>query len=342
MKAMPLLLLAFAAISAWTGETLTPEAYLRRLADIDGALESGNFEQAKELSGILAGLTVAWPQGPLHGDPTIAVLVNRSAMAAARLRVQADLAVLALSSGATPTVGDAQALARIASRADQAAWRLRSGGDIAGIPQDVQLSVTWQDRVFAALTWVRDVLRDAIDWLRNLLRLDRGADGGHGDGGSLVLPISLVLVGIILVLAVVMAWRTWRSAPAPVLESIGSEQKRAIDADPRSRAVDEWQTYAQRLITEGRYREATRAWYHALLVQCWSNGLIHHRVGKTNWEYALLLPAGLSWRDRFRDLTLRYDRIWYGYRDDADTVGSFSHDAGDILAMLRRDSAGGA
>ncbi len=338
MRTMAALLLAFSITAAWTGETLTPEAYQQRLMGIESALADGDFTQATALSDTVASLTVTWPQGPLHGDPTIAALIHHSALAAARLRVHADILALASATGSTAMSGDAASLARIARRDGESAWQLRSGGDIAGIPTRVRMPTTWQDRVLDALTWIHDAVSELLHWLRSLLPGARSADG-HDGSGSLVQPISLILVGIILILALVMAWRTWWTAPTPVQQSGSPVARSGIDADPRSRAVDEWQAYAQRLAAEGRYREATRAWYHALLVQCWSNGLIHHRVGKTNWEYALLLPMGLAWRDRFRGLTLQYDQIWYGHRDDAEAVESFSRDAMEILAMVRRGSA---
>ena len=108
-----------------------------------------------------------------------------------------------------------------------------------------------------------------------------------------------------------------------------------IAADPRSRAADEWIRYAQELLALGRHREAIRAWYHAILVGCWSNGLLHHRVGLTNWEYALALSAANSWRARFLDLTQRFDQAWYGGRVEIDESHAFALEAEQILAQLR-------
>jgi hypothetical protein len=342
------LLTAVAASSATSvavaAELLTPERYVERLHQIDAALAHGDRAQAASLSAAGADDEVSWPSGRLKVDPTINVLIASAASAQARLRIAAVLdecsARPAARSGAAASAAvSASRLARIAQQEADAQSVLRNGGSISGLPEtDLPMLASWQDRMVDALRWLRDAIGRALEWLIKWLA-GHPNDEKPVDSATQVLVISCVLVGGILAVAAVMAWRGWRTRSASVPRMVSAPAARGVDADPRSRAVDEWLEYAQQLFAAGRYREATRARFHALLVQCWSHGLIHHRVGKTNWEYALLLPAALAWRSQFQDLTRQYDCIWYGGRDDREAVEHFAGDAQEILRTLRPSAA---
>jgi hypothetical protein len=331
---LPLCLLVLAAAAAPGVETVSPADYQQRLAAIAAALERGDRSAALSLSEMLAAVQVSWPEGALPADPTITALIRSSAFAAARLRLNAVQGSIAASGNAPAVVIDATALATIAEREANARLGLRTGGDIAGLGElPAQLPESWSQRLYDAVLWLRGCLSDFVDWLRSWLR-NHSRDGDEGGKDSAVMPVMLTVVGLIMLVVVVMAWNARRTTsplgPLPALSATPT----GVDADPRTRAVDEWLAYARHLMAAGRHREATRAWYHALLVQCWSKGLLHHRIGRTNWEYALALPASVGWRRQFQGLTGRYDLIWYGGRDEADAVREFAHEAGGILAIL--------
>jgi hypothetical protein len=336
MMARLLMLVLFCAAGVWADESILPEAYLQRLTAIDAALSAGNGKQANILCSALSGLAVTWTQGALPVDPTIATLVQKSAFAAARMRIHAVLNALSVPAVKATSPADAQALASIAQSEADKMLKLRSGGSIASMPTvGPEIPTTWQQRGEDVLESIRDALGKFFHWLLKWIIGEHSNQGDSGNG-SMVVPLALMVVGMILVLIGVMAISAWRTKQPVVLQVVNSSSQPTQDADPRSRAVDEWLDYAQRLAAAGRHREATRAWYHALLVQCWSHGLMHHRIGKTNWEYALALPTAVAWRKQFHDLTRRYDRIWYGGQADAEAVGEFAHEAGAILASVRQ------
>jgi hypothetical protein len=107
------------------------------------------------------------------------------------------------------------------------------------------------------------------------------------------------------------------------------------DDDPASRTVSGWEERARELAAQGRHREAIRAWYHAVLARSAAAGVLHLRRGRTNWEYAYALPASVPWRDRFEDLTHRFDVEWYGRAESTpDALSAFADGATGILRSL--------
>jgi hypothetical protein len=216
-------------------EVLTPDRYIERLHLIDAALAQGDLAQATALSASCVDGEVSWPNGQLTMDPTIHVLISSSASAQARLRIAAVLDEC--SAAAVPGTGEADGvsvsrLARIAQQESEAQSGLRHGGSIAGLPEaELPLPVSWKERIVNAIRWVGDVLRRAIDWVIDWLR-------GHPtqehpeDSSSPVLVISCVLVGVILVVAAVMAWRAWRTRSAVVPRLSSAPAAAGVDADP--------------------------------------------------------------------------------------------------------------
>jgi len=107
------------------------------------------------------------------------------------------------------------------------------------------------------------------------------------------------------------------------------------DDDPATRTVSGWEERAAQLAAQGRHREAIRAWYHAVLARCAAAGVLHLRRGRTNWEYAFSLSPALPWRDRFEDLTRRFDLEWYGRKESSgEALAAFAEGAGGILRSL--------
>jgi hypothetical protein len=104
------------------------------------------------------------------------------------------------------------------------------------------------------------------------------------------------------------------------------------DEDPLSRGAMEWERYAIQLAAAGRFREAIRAWYHAVLVTCYAAGVLHFRKGRTNWEYVATLAPSLPWRPEMIRLTRRFEREWYG--SDESTLGALDDCGASARAIL--------
>jgi hypothetical protein len=333
-----ILLVLVVGIAAAAEPAVTPEAYREQLRLLGTTLDAGANERATALAQHIAGLRVAWPAGELPGDPTLHALLARGALAAARQRAAAIESEIARLGASQPAVapGDRAGLARLAQREAEAGTRLRAGGGVGGNPLDPHhLPPSISERLLAAGEWLGDRVIAMFRWIRDLF-FPPGKKPSDGDGGTVVI-LTLVLVGVVVVVVGVLALMAWRrGGPATLPADTAAAPAPAADADPRSRAADEWARYAVELARLGRHREAIRAWYHAMLADCWSHGLLHHRIGRTNWEYALSLPAALDWRARFHDLTQRFDQAWYGGRVGVDEAQGFAIEAEQVLKDLRR------
>ena len=66
----------------------------------------------------------------------------------------------------------------------------------------------------------------------------------------------------------------------------------------------------------------------------WEAGLITYRVGRTNWEYAALLPSSWRERERFIELTQGYERAWYGGQADEETCRAIGDRVEQLAAVL--------
>lgn len=316
----------------------TPAHYHQQVQQLSRALQTADEVKIVALAKGIAEAQVAWPTGTFPGDPTLLPLAERHAVGMLQQRVSAldrDLAVMNQREK-TAVAGaqiDHSALARLSEREAAAGAKLQTGGDVVGNPLDLDnLPLSLGDRIASIGEWIWDHLVALLKWVRDLF-IHSDKSGKNSDGA--VVSLTLVLVGAVVVIAAVLAFMAWRRREPPMVASESTLVARQTDADPRSRAADEWIRYAQELLALGRHREAIRAWYHAILVGCWSNGLLHHRVGLTNWEYALALSAAHTWRARFLDLTQRFDQAWYGGRVEIDESHAFALEAEQIVAQLR-------
>ncbi len=332
-------LLFLLLVTGWAADPVwTPAHYRLQLDQARLAVEAADDTRMVALAHDIAAASISWPSGPTPGDPTLTALAQKQSWAALRQRLAAITGELAGLEGApAPAAIDRVALQRLAEREAAAGSGLAAGGTVAGNPLDPHhLPLSIGERLEAAARWCAGKVVDLIDWIRRLFFSD---EKDNGEGGSGVVTLTLILVGAVVVIAGVLAVMSWRrrEAASPPAALLPVAEK--VDADPRSRAADEWARYARELLGLGRHREAIRAWYHAMLVGCWSHGVLHHRVGRTNWEYALALSSALNWRARFQDLTQRFDQAWYGGRVEADESQAYAIEAEQVLGQVRAAGA---
>jgi hypothetical protein len=152
--------------------------------------------------------------------------------------------------------------------------------------------------------------------------------------------VGLIVLAII-VLAIEVTRRALRGKVEPPLASEPSSSQR--DEDPTSRETSEWERYAGQLATSGRFREAIRAWYHAVLVACYGAAILSYRKGRTNWEYIASLAPSIAWRPEFIRLTQRFEQEWYGSeQSSSEALEECSRRARRILDAVRRMQKGAA
>jgi hypothetical protein len=307
------------------------------VAELDAVrahLEGGRLEEARAAASALRGRAVAWGDEALVSDASVlgAVLAARDAADARRAaaRLRRLLAALGAPPGPdVPTPARADLLARLAPPDD-----LRKGGDV---PRLRVKPLSFPERVEAALVSAADaiasVLRRLGEWLRAIRprRLDPAPTPGRTAAAAIAVALGVVAVLAVLVLRA----RRRRAAPAPEAGSPRAVASRR-DEDPLSREASGWEERARELAAERRFREAIRAWYHAVLVALFQAGLLHHQKGRTNWEYVARLEPGLGWRPGFIALTRLFDREWYGRRaSDAPTLAECAREARGVLLAVR-------
>jgi hypothetical protein len=164
-----------------------------------------------------------------------------------------------------------------------------------------------------------------LDWLDRPQRRNRRAGGGAGVEG--LADLGRIFWGLLLVvLAALVVWWVVRAFAARTLSEaepdadgdpaggFGAARKGVLGLDPLSRTPDAWLAEADRLAAEGRYREALRAAYLALLARLHRARAIDYQPTRTNWDHARAFRGPEDARQTFVDLTRSFDRAWYGAR----------------------------
>ena len=319
------LLLAFDAAAA-----IPIAHYISELERIDVLLAANYPVAAKSAANNLRGVEVLWEKGTFRVDESLLASVERGE----RTQLISTIAELRRASGMSATQADRKLLAQIA--AEQEPPALLQGGVVpTKLDRDVPLIERIAESIGEMLAWIRDKLRDLIDWFFDLLPRERDAAGRPTAGLHwIVWAVVGAILAIILYLAIDVLRRSRAGGPAAVETSapIGSKQ----DEDPLSRGASEWERYASELAGAGRFREAIRAWYHAVLVTCYAAGILHFRKGRTNWEYIATLPPSLDWRPDAIELTRRFEQEWYGaLQSTRDAYDACSERARSVLTSLR-------
>ncbi len=229
--------------------------------------------------------------------------------------------------GARPAASDPALLARLAARAALA--ELPRGGQLPEV-KDSGLLRALADFFEPLRRWVADGIDKLWRWLVRSFTRKSQAGGSEIDLPRLVTALVIALAAVLAVLGLLALRR--RGAPAAFPAPAAAPAPPARDDDPLSRRAGEWEVYARELAAAGRCREAVRAWYHAVLVALYQQGALHHRKGRTNWEYVAAVPPEAAWRPAFAALTRRFEREWYGSdRSSAEALSEAAAAARELL-----------
>ena len=179
-----------------------------------------------------------------------------------------------------------------------------------------------QNPVRKALEWLGDKLGRLIENLLSVL-------GGGGAGSLVAWVILALLVAGIVVLVVV---RVRRGPVARV-----AQHRVVID---RSREPADWRAEADEHARHGRYRDALRCRYRALVGDLARLGLLDEIPGRTTGEERgqLRATAPVAAPD-FTDATELFDRTWYGDEPTGPNQDDrFRALAGTVLAKVGAES----
>jgi hypothetical protein len=182
--------------------------------------------------------------------------------------------------------------------------------------------------------WLEKLLQRFLRWLVSLFFGAAKAQDEAPSTRYLVIGLVAFLLGVLAIVAWIALRR--RREAAPVVATSEAPAMSAQDDDPLSRTANEWERFAGELMKAGRFREAIRAWYHAILVTLFRAGTLHYRKDRTNWEYAFALPSTMPWRSGFMDATRTFEQEWYGRRDTlVETAEQFQERALRMLDSVR-------
>ena len=320
---------------ATTAGALPVADYVAALERMDALLAANQLAGAQAEARALLGAEVTWAKGKFRADETLlqAIVSARSAEGPHRARLLATIVELRRATGMESAGGDRKLLAQIA--AEQQAPELPKGGVIpTTIEEDIPMLERIARAISDALEWIGKKLSRLLEWLLDLLPRRMAVDGGSPVSRWIVFAI----VGAILLIVVLLAINVLRRSRAAANDDVETSAPLGsrADDDPLSRGATEWERYAAQLAAAGKFREAIRAWYHAVLVTCYAAGILHFRKGRTNWEYVASLGPSLEWRPEMIELTRRFEREWYGsLHSTPDALDECSVRARQILGTLR-------
>lgn len=336
--ALALILALSGGMHAQTTVSVTLEQYVGTLQHIAAHTRDHELTVAKSEVATLSGAEVESASGRFHVDESLIAAISdaRGSDPALLTRIELTIGELrgAVPAGAAP---DPKLLQQVA--AEQGVPELARGGEVASpVMAEAPLLERIAESIAKMFRWISKKITKLIEWLLDFLPRRQEEPGETTGMRWIVIGVVSLIVIAIVFLAIEVVRRTRRGDVRTIASS--APPRSAHDADPLSRGASEWERYATQLAGEGRFREAIRAWYHAVLVTCYAAGALHFRKGRTNWEYIASLPPSTAWRPELMRLTQRFEQEWYGSDEStADALDDCSAHARNILNALQHHDA---
>lgn len=316
--------------------------YRDRLRSIEESVERGNLEDARSRARTLLSARVRHDGVDFSPDGTVLEPVAAAKDAAAARDALRPLKALRAeldSAGGGPAGEPPDGALFERLRQEEEQRRLSPDRKIGGPtlhPPEVPQSLV--ERMVRFLEWLGEKLNQFLNWLLRLIFGGRGSAAEVPSTRYLVIGLVIVVLGTLGIVAVLALRRRRSFTPAIAVSEAPAIS--AQDDDPLSRTASEWERFAAELMQARRFREAIRAWYHAVLVALFRAGALHYRKDRTNWEYAYALPSAVPWRAGFVEATRTFEREWYGRRDTpVETAESYQDQALRMLTQVREGAA---
>jgi len=102
-----------------------------------------------------------------------------------------------------------------------------------------------------------------------------------------------------------------------------------VQENALSRPPEGWAALADELAARGQYREAVRGLYLAALSRLHREGALDYDASLSNWDHVRRFKGPQAWKPPFREITLRFDFIFYG------NVGGTAEGYRDFRALSR-------
>lgn len=151
----------------------------------------------------------------------------------------------------------------------------------------------------------RTIYQRVLDWIGQRVADALGAFLGGG-AGAVVAWLLLVALVLVVAFLVVRALQRDRRLRADAAAGVG------IAIDDR-RPPSDWEAEAARHEADGRWREALRCRYRAIVATLARGGVVEEVPGRTSGEYRLLVGRSRpDVAEPFAEATDLFERAWYG------------------------------
>lgn len=176
-------------------------------------------------------------------------------------------------------------------------------------------------------------------WLESLFNRQSNISPPDVSGINLswLQPLFWVVLGGLLLTFLYFAFRhfSWK-------QGLERKAKAMLADDEPELSRDEYLVEAERLVAEGKYREAVRCLYLACLLAFDESGIARFVRGQTNWEHLRRIeasdkmPADLD----FHPATQKFDVVWYGMRvNGIEDVGAMRFWYEQVVERVRKKAA---
>jgi hypothetical protein len=317
-------------------EAIGPAEYRAALKKIQALAESGDMEELHDSVRKLRAVRIRYGDAELPPDPTVlgplAEARNPGAAKAASVRLRALLAELEEQPGESGARNPDRVLLE-QLRAEEAEGEISADGKVGG--PSLHPPRSFLEGLGDLVEELAKLIGRFLNWLFRLFFSGASSPGAGGGVQWMVVALVVLVLAVLGAVAVLALRRTKGLQPSEARSEAPAQS--AKDEDPLSRSALEWERFAAELMGAGRFREAIRAWYHAVLVSLFRIGALHYRKDRTNWEYAYALASGVPWRAGFVEATRTFEQEWYGRRNTAvETAEGYQRRAQAILAEVRQ------
>jgi hypothetical protein len=156
--------------------------------------------------------------------------------------------------------------------------------------------LTWWRQLLYYLAHPWAALTDGIDYVLGAL-----VGGGAGAVVAWIFVVALIAGAVFLIVGVTRT--TVHDNVIPV----------GLAPSTRFRSAAEFLAEAEQAERDGRWRQAIRMRYSALLAELGAAGLVRLRPGRTTGEYLMEVRGNLpAAAESFFDATMVFERAWYG------------------------------
>ncbi len=159
--------------------------------------------------------------------------------------------------------------------------------------------------------WFKDLLHWLEDQLDGSENARQRAPASPWGGAEFATLVAILASGGLLALLLKL-FRARPTAANPTAVEHRAFELAGASPSALSRRPAEWLEAAEHLASQGKFRDAVRALYLAVLGELHRAGTIEYDQKRSNWDYVKQFRGPPEPRSAFRLMTLQFDRIWYG------------------------------